>query len=499
MKIKNLYNLFISIIFSIILISVSLFWHYSFASANHYDSQTAFDFVSAMNAGLNIGNSLDACYGEATGDANLSQETVWGNPLITKQYIDYIKSLHFDVIRLPVTWHTHMYRDENGIPHIHKDWFQRVKDVVDYCISDDLYVIINIHHDGELIHTGVTTDSFSTVKTNASALWSEISNYFASYDDHLIFEAYNEVDNYERSWSYGKKAASQMNELNQLFVDTVRSSGGYNSTRFLMIPTLLDSTDYNCQKSFKLPKDSANNRLIITVHDYSQQFDQTLDTDFSNLEKFSKKQGAPIIIGEWGTTDSYIPEDFRSIHASNFIARAKAHGIKCIYWDNGSNYSIISRNESTCNQEVVSAIMNPLPYQSDSMTSLTDWNDFLYMTFNLETGALKEDRHWGTIVVNKDGEGKCIIPSNKTLMSVNLVVTESMSEQRIHCLYFFNANDELIYTDKDVVGYNEKIIEIPNESTYVRIGINNPYNKTSASEYKKAIKSGHFAFVINFY
>ncbi len=462
-------------------------------------SLTASSFVSNMKAGWNLGNSLDAYFGDPTGDGNLSQETVWGNPQIVKQHIDYIKSLGFDVIRLPVTWHTHIYRDENGTIHIHKDWLDRVKTVVDYCIADGIFVILNTHHDDNIIHAGVTDSSFNAVKADAAAIWTDISNYFSAYDNHLIFESYNEVDNFERSWSFGSKAATQLNELNQLFVDIVRNSGANNAGRILMVPTLLDKPQSNFQKAFKLPKDTVSDKIIVTVHDYSQQFDQTLDSSFASLEKFSKFIGAPIIIGEWGTTDGYVPSSYRKIHASNFIARAKNHGIKCIYWDNGYDFAIINRYNYSANMDMISAIMNPTPYESDNVTTLSKWNDFLYMTFDTTTGELMEDRHWGTLVVNKDGNGYCVIPSGKTMLTVSLFATDSMAEQRIHCLYFFDINNNLIATDGDFLGYNEKSIEIPAGSSYVRIGINNPYSKTSASEYKKAMKSGNFVFMINFY
>lgn len=460
---------------------------------------SAASFVNNMNTGWNLGNSLDAYYGDATGDGNLAQETVWGNPQITKVQIDYVKSLGFDVIRVPVSWHTHIYRDDSGAIHIHKDWLKRVKEVVDYCISDGLYVILNTHHDADLIYAGVDDSSFVTVKNNAASLWAEIATYFAAYDQHLIFESYNEVDNFECSWSFGSRAASQVNELNQLFVDVVRNCGGNNRDRLLMVPTLLDKTETNFQKAFKLPKDTAKNKLIVTVHDYSKQFDQSLDASFASLEAFSKKIGAPIIIGEWGTTYDYVPSSFRNTHAANFIARAKDHGLKCIYWDNGSNFAIVDRINLTCNQELISGIMTPSPYQSEALSMLKKWNNFLYMTFDLDTGVLKEDKHWGTIVVNKDGDGRCNIPSDKTMLSVSLITSGSMTEQKIHCLYFFDANNNLIASSNDPLGYNENTVAIPEGSSYVRIGINNPYSPTPLADYKKAIKNGEFVFMINFF
>ena len=460
---------------------------------------SAATFVKQMKAGWNLGNSLDSHYGEPNGDANLSQETIWGNPKVTKQQIDYVKSQGFDVIRVPVTWYVHTYRDANGAIHIHPDWLSRVHEVVDYCINDGFYVIINTHHDGKLFHCGVSDSEFNQVKADAASIWSEIANSFSGYDEHLIFESYNEVDNLDKPWSFGKKAASQMNELNQIFVNTVRSTGAGNSQRLLMVPTLLHQTGEKFQKSFVLPQDTIPGKLIVAVHFYTKSFDQSLDNTFNSLSNFSKSINAPIIISEWGTSNSFTPAQFRTVNASNYVARANKFNIKCIYWDNGSNYAIIDRKNLTNNAEMISAIMNPAEYVSDSLSSLSDFDNYIYMTVNQKTGAMREDKHWGSLLINVDGNGGYPISSNKTSIYVGLVASDNMSDQRIHYVYFFDANENLTGFINDSFGFTEKMIDIPSGSTKVRIGMNNSYSKTSAKEYKDAINSGKLCVIINQY
>ena len=454
---------------------------------------TANEFVSQMKTGWNLGNSLDSHYGAPKSGGNLSQETVWGNPKITQEQINLVKAQGFDVIRVPVSWYTHTYRDENGTIHISSEWLERVHEVVDYCINAGFYVIINTHHDGEILHAGVSDKNFDQVKADASSLWSEISAYFSSYDDHLIFESYNEIDNLDKSWNFGKKAASQMNELNQIFVDTVRASGGNNSSRLLMVPTLLDNPRDKFQKAFVLPTDTASGKLIVTVHNYSQTFDQTMDNTFSNIATFSKN------IGEWGTTAKFSPAQYRAIHASNYIARANKFGLKCIYWDNGSNYAIVDRKNLTVNSEMISAIMNPTEYVADESYQLSDFDSYLYMTIDQKNGTLKEDKHWGTLMVNADGNGGYPIPSGKTSIYVGLVARENMSDQRIHYLYFFDSNNNITGKINENSGFTEKVTEIPEGTVYARIGINNSYSKTSKKEYKEAVEKGNLCILINFY
>ena len=459
----------------------------------------AAEFVSSMRTGWNLGNSLDSHYGEPNGEAKLAQETIWGNPKVTKQLIDYVKSQGFDVIRVPVTWYIHTYRDENGTIHINQEWMARVHEVVDYCISDGLYVILNTHHDGKLFHCGVADNEFNQVKADAASIWFEISTSFSDYDQHLIFESYNEVDNLAKSWSFGKNAADQMNVLNQTFVNTVRSTGGNNADRLLMVPTLLDQSGTNFQNAFILPKDSISNKLIVTVHSYSQVFDQTLDSTFSNIASFSKSIGAPIIIGEWGSTGKYAPSQYRGIHASNFIARANKFGLKCIYWDNGSSYAIIDRKSLTSNNDMIAAIMNPREYVSDNAYILSEFDKYIYKTINQTTGEMRDDKHWGTLLANTDGNGTFSIPTGKTSIYVSLIAKDNMSDQRIHYLYFFDANNNITGKINDSYGFIEKTTDIPAGTAYARIGINNSHSKTSEKDYKNAVENGSLRLIINLY
>ena len=183
---------------------------------------TADGFMDIMNVGWNLGNSLDSHYGDRKEDnPALGQERTWGNITITIELIDHIADLGFNTIRIPVTWYYNTYTDENGNLKVHEEWFDRVQDVVDYAIANDMYVFLNTHHEQPIIFTGTDEDTFAQVLSDAEDLWRKIATYFKDYDEHLIFEAYNEVDNIEQSWSYSAKSAEQMNRLNQVFVDPV--------------------------------------------------------------------------------------------------------------------------------------------------------------------------------------------------------------------------------------------------------------------------------------
>ncbi|WP_051151038.1 glycoside hydrolase family 5 protein [Butyrivibrio sp. VCB2006] len=442
---------------------------------------------------------MDAHYGEPNGTANLGQETIWGQPKTTQQIIDFVRAQGFNTIRIPVSWYYHTYTGSDGALHVHPDWMARVKEVVNYCLNDNMYVIMDSHHDGKIFHAGVGANELATIKANTVSVWTDIATFFNDCDTRLMFEAFNEPDNYEKYWQFGKKAASQMNELNQLFVNTVRSTGGNNAERCLVVPTLLDGTGDNFLNAFVLPKDRVKDRLLVTVHSYPQSFDQSIDGIFANLQSFSKRVGAPVVIGEWGTKTSFSPATYRSVHAANFVARANAYGIKCIYWDNGSDYAIIDRVNLTANQDMIHAIMNPAPYTSDSAGVVTDWSNYLYMTIDQNTGALKEDKHWGTIILNIDGNGLVPIPAGATAISLQLSRSGDMSTQAFHYVYFFDSNNVLLDKINDWNGFVDKSVAIPSGATSVRIGINSAQTATSKKQYSDAVKNGTLTPVIKFY
>lgn len=468
-------------------------------SAANNAQLTASSFAQSMTVGWNLGNSLDSHYQDPTGDANLGQETIWGQPRITKAQIDYVKSLGFNTIRIPVSWYYHTYTDADGRLRVHPDWLKRVKEVVDYCLADDLFVILDSHHDGKIFHAGVGATEYNTISANVTSIWGDIATYFKDSDQRLMFEAFNEPDNYEKYWQFGKKAASQMNELNQLFVDVVRNSGGENSQRILIVPTLLDGNGEKFVNAFVLPNDTVKDKLIATVHFYPQFFDQSIEPTLTRLEDFSKRIGAPVIIGEWGTKKSYSPASYRAVHAGNFVARCKAHNLNCIYWDNGSSFAVVDRTKLTCNQEMINAMMNPVAYTTQDSEASSDWDDYLYMTVDQKTGALKDDPHWGSIVLSPDGTGLVPIPEGSKSISLQLLRSGDMDTHAFHYVYFFDANNALVGNTNSWNGFTDSIIEIPNGAVNVRIGINSAERKTSKKEYSEAIKNKSLMPMVKFY
>lgn len=346
-------------------------------------SETAEKAVSSIKVGWNLGNSLDsngAWIAQYTSGKPSDYEKAWGNPVTTKALITFIKKQGYNAVRVPVTWAEHI--DKNG--KIDKDWLDRVQTVVDYVISQDMYCILNVHHDGG--SEGWLVASEESYKSNSkkfAGLWKNIAARFKDYGDKLMFESFNEMLDSKDSWTESKdsKAYSVINKYNQLFVDTVRASGGNNGTRNLMLQTYSAAHTEKTLKNFVLPKDTVKNHLIVQVHDYdptaftfpekdvtwtksvstwgSDTDKKNMDKVFAIIGKYSDSLGVPFVVGEFGATFKN-NNSSRAKFAEYYVKKAAEYGIKCFWWDDSDpqkGYSLVDR--SSCkliHSEVVKAM-----------------------------------------------------------------------------------------------------------------------------------------------
>lgn len=322
--------------------------------------------ISAMGLGWNLGNTLDAPGGE----------TAWGQPTTTKEMIDTLHSLGFNSIRIPVSWSGHMDEEFNIDP----DWIARVREIVDYAMDNDMYVVINTHHDNDYYYPTYENDAKQGEKF-ITQIWTQIAEYFKDYDQHLIFECMNEprLAGTNLEWSFDisnsecAEAVEIINKYNQLFVNIVRNSGGRNTERFLMVSSYAANTNAALVDEFVMPTDSTPDRLILSTHAYTP-YSLAMGTDMSNktfnddakksldwlfkncYDKFVS-QGIPVVITEMGCINKANNEE-RYNWAYYYISNAKQNGIACMWWDNGyddlgeETYGLFDRNNleifSTC-------------------------------------------------------------------------------------------------------------------------------------------------------
>lgn len=322
-------------------------------------SNAATDYVAQLTVGWNLGNTFDA----ANGSSGLKYETYWQPDITTPELMQAVKDAGFNTIRIPVSWHNHV--DSNNT--IDAEWLARVKEVVDYCIDRDLFVILNTHHDISEFFIYPSEQYRAQSKKYLKDIWTQVSETFKDYDDKLMFESMNEtrlVGTSEEWWlnpssDACKAAVDCINDYNQTFVDTVRNSGGNNETRFLVIPGYATSPDGITNTGFKIPVDSLNvdPHIILTIHSYSPydfaldnsgtdawssaKYNDTKAIDDMLMTVYSKyvKNGIPVIIDEFGALDKKGNTMARADHAGYFAGRAKGYGMMCVWWDNNNRTS----------------------------------------------------------------------------------------------------------------------------------------------------------------
>lgn len=308
---------------------------------------TAKELVSDIRVGWNLGNTLDSI--DSSIDihtAATAWETAWGNPVTTKALIDCIVKKGFNVIRIPVSWDNHIFKDDNY--RISDSWMNRVQEVVDYAYKNDIYVILNIHH--ESWHLPYYDNKGQAVKI-LTRVWEQIADHFQDYNEKLIFEGLNEPRKVGTpvEWNGGDKEGWDMvNVFNQVFVNTVRKGQGNNPNRMLMIPGYAA----NCWEGYKhieLPKN--DDKIIVSVHAYEpydfalntqgrglwNQDTKPVDTIMDSLYERFVSKGTPVIIGEFGALFKPVEgnEEERAAWVEYYVRKAKSVGIPCIWWDNG--------------------------------------------------------------------------------------------------------------------------------------------------------------------
>ena len=341
---------------------------------------TANEIAGKMKVGWNLGNTFEATCGE----------TAWGGAFTTQRLIDSVKAAGFSSVRIPCAWFCHS-DTVNSV--IDKDWINRVKQVVDYCINDSLYVVLNMHWDKGWLENRVNKLNQEEVNERLKKYWTQIANQFKNYDEHLLFAGANEPDVKDTI------GMSVLLSYYQTFINTVRATGGNNSSRTLIIQGPATDIDHTNKWMNDLPEDNIKDRLMVEVHYYTpyqfclmnqdadwgkkfyywgKDYHSKTDTAYnatwgeeSTIEeklglmkqKFADK-GIPVIIGEFGAYKRKLPAGAdQQLHNASveyfqkyFVRSAVSKGFVPFYWD--VNMGLFDRSKGKIlDREIVKAIM----------------------------------------------------------------------------------------------------------------------------------------------
>lgn len=339
---------------------------------------TALEATRLMGNGINLGNTLEACDNNVGIKTNtpLSYETHWGQPKTTQAMIDGMKAAGFDTIRIPVAWMTNATHLYEGDYTIDADYMDRVEEVVRYARKAGMYVIINDHWDGGWygMFGSESAETRALAMEAYKGMWQQIAERFRDYSDYLIFESANEelggrFD--ENSPLYCSDSVvtyltdderyALTNEINQTFVDVVRATGGNNATRLLLIAGYSTNIDQTCDDRFQMPKDTADSKLMVSVHYYdpwsycgaSSAASATkwgkvsdyeyMDQQLAKMTKFTEA-GYGVVIGEYGALpcSDGLKDNTLAYHTAFLDACTKYNLTNCL-WDCSGLYKRVSQ------------------------------------------------------------------------------------------------------------------------------------------------------------
>ena len=348
------------------------------------DNMDSAAYMSRMGLGWNYGNSLDQAIDtskmsdEEKAKVNVKYcETSANNLALTQKNVDTLKQYGFRNVRIPVAWSNLMDISEDKMTYtINEGYLQRVEQVINYCLNDGMYAIVNIHYDGDW--WGQFGDADESVRKQAWArfrqIWTQVSNRYRDYSDRLIFESANEElgdrlnDNWVKRDTNNKTGVltvdeqyETMNKINQEFVNIVRKSGGNNEKRYLLIAGYSTNIERTCDDRFVMPtdpiKENGVSKLSVSVHYYTpwnycggseyhqveggaaRLYDWGTDEDIkamhAELDKMSKftEQGYGVIIGEYGVQTTAADGIANYIYEMGQYALEK--GMIPVLWDNG--------------------------------------------------------------------------------------------------------------------------------------------------------------------
>lgn len=417
-----------------------------------FDDLSQEEIVLDMGAGWNLGNQMEGNYNGTPG------ETAWCNTKVTAALMQAVADAGFKTVRIPCSYLSYIGSAPDYT--INEAWLTRIGEVVDYAIDAGLYVIINVHGDGYHTITGgwllIDDDDQDTVRAKYKKLWEQIATKFKDYDEHLIFESMNEV--FDGTYSNPPaESYDNLNTLNQIFVDTVRQTGGNNAKRWLLVPGWNTNIDYTVGNyGFEIPTDNyrdssiSGNRIMISVHYYDPwEFalrEDTIVTQWGSIatdsskvaswggESYMKNQikklystftskGYPVIIGEYGTINKD-NEKYRAHYAKMLCTYAKQYGCVPVLWDNawngnGStavNYGMAVIDRATgkvSHPDIVNAIMGVFDVPAEEVTlssetlNLTELGVSASLTETVTPSYTNDTAKWTTsdesIVTVKDG------------------------------------------------------------------------------------------------
>lgn len=421
--------------------------------------------IEDLNIGWTLGNSLD-CDTEKSGLTIEEYETAWNNPKTTKEMIKKIKEQGFNTIMIPVTWFNHLDSENN----IDKEWLIRVKEIVDYAMELDMYVILNTHHDDKRLNLEKNEEEFQITIDKYKKIWEQIANTFKDYEYNLIFETLNEprvVINGEDIWHPTNELVyKNLNNLSNELLKSIRSTGGKNTERYVIIPTYGTLITSEALDNLELPTDK---NIAISVHGYiiyeycsdptvifNDDIKESIRYQIQLVSKFSKNNNVPVIITELGCVEKNDREEW----IKNIFSNAAMRNIPLIWWDDGQKYKIFDRNELKITDENAMDTIKEYYFNVKAIDDANNLIENINYTQNVEYNegnmGIREQQGKNIYYVNMPLSSGVRFKfldqyelNAKNIYQFSCKIKTKMTNLKIrYVLNFYDKDDNLIYSEQ---------------------------------------------------
>ncbi len=346
------------------------------------DDMTAMDYAKEMGVGINLGNTLEAYWSDPQDltagastigtDTPVDYEKCWGAVETTPECIAGMKEAGFNTVRIPVYWGNMM--EDDGEYQINDAYFDRVEEIIGYCRDNDLYVVVNIHHYDDFL---IKNHSKEEVLEATEDLWTQIAKRLKNYSDYVVFEGFNEALGSQREGdSYTEdELFDYVNDMNQVFVDAVRATGGNNKERLLIASGYWTNIDLTTNARYILPEDSVEDRMMVSVHYIDNACYWTNNIGGAYWLNYSRQQcnllkaaftdkNIPVFVGECTSIygDTYFARNAEYTDSSEcleiMLNMATDYGFVPVLWDVNDNMYSRTENKlkSDSDQEVITRI-----------------------------------------------------------------------------------------------------------------------------------------------
>jgi len=434
---------------------------------------TSLELVKELRIGWNLGDSLDALCTDWL-DYNNDQtasETCWGNVKASQDLFTALMNKGINVFRVPITWTGHIGNGPNYT--IDKEWLERVHEVVNYSYQNGAYVIINTHHENWV---NTYHDKIEHAKEITVKLWEQIAEEFKDYDEHLIFECMNSPRKIDSNTEYDlgdDESWEFINEINKVFIETVRQAKGNNSKRHLLISPYRSLNDQGTVRKLEFP--SHDKKIMVSLHGnipyddfnngHTDIFSKITDIEWTlnTINQQFIAKNIPVIMTEFYAANRADNSE-RILLADYYIKKATDISIPCVLWDNGKleygneNYGLINR---TTYEIKYPDYLNTLIEASYSSVDERDkenhskQNNKIDSTLKLQSGPFKHTPVFSKRSVNsnikvepyteKEGETaeNIIFSSVNKMIALNGTKSESEPEQSNGAISKRNVNDDI--------------------------------------------------------